>query len=113
MTRAPQRRASIDRLAHGRHRQLERHEHRICPLDSGLRSANVLRPDSYLVIDVPDDRRFTIVADETQADRGRSVRARLDPLDVHPLPAQRGNDIAPEPVLPHHPDRGHLSAEPR
>ena len=40
------------------------------------------------------------------------VRARLDPLDVHPLPAQRGNDIAPEPVLPHHPDRGHLSAEP-
>ena len=27
--------------------------------------------------------------------------------------AQRSNDIASEPILPHHPDRGHLGTEPR
>ena len=102
----------VDRRRDGRYRHLEGNERRVGTLKGRRGRVDILRGHRNVLVNVPHDGRVAIVADESQTDRGPGTVSGLDPCDVHVLPGQRREDIAPQPVVPHRPDGGHLGAKP-
>ena len=79
---------------------------------TALASRTVRGRDGDIVVDVPDDGSFPVVADEADADGARDVRAHLDLSGADAFPGQRGKNVMPGSVVAHDSDRGHLGAEP-